>query len=492
MIKNQKHNKKSVKYFFSINYITISALVLCMLPPDAFCLEPPQPGEIERYKRDGSFDHRISFVRFLNNHRFHPSLIQQKKPGVRLLQQDPTEALFPYNTGLPSQGTPKIFILLIEFPNFPHATDVAVFNRKIFGDGDQSEYPYESLTNYYDRSSYGSLTIQGDVLGWYQAQHRRGWYSFGLFTRHSINGIKKLIKEALLSYDGSHDFAQYDNDGDGTIDYFAVIWTGPDTGWGSVWWGWAQHDGALWAGDPFTIDGKRLGVFSWQWEINERLEEYVYSPVTIIHETGHALGLPDYYDYDENQGPGGGVGGLDMMDGNEFDHNCFSKWMLGWITPDVITGGSKAPALNPSSEMQDCIAIMPSQTGSIDPFSEYFLVQHRSATENDYNIPNNGYLIWHVDAVLNMEGTDFAFDNSYTDHKLLRLMEADGREEIENLSWQESYFDPDDFYVPGTEFTPESIPNSSDYTGTDTGVSVTNISADEQSNTMSADFEIVE
>ena len=292
----------------------------------------------------------------------------------------------------------------------------------------------------------------------------------------------------MLFYDASHDFSQYDNDGDGVIDYFCVIWTGPDRGWGSVWWVWCDMTGWTFKLSPFTIDGKRLGVFSWQWEKNEELGEPVFTPLTMIHETGHALGLPDYYDYDDSVGPDGGVGGMDMMDWNEFDHCCFSKWMLGWVSPTLITTGAQRLFLNPSSETKDCIAVMPASPG-INPLSEYFMVQYRKTTGNDSRLPNNGFLIWHVDARLNAMGNNFEYDNSYTKHKLLRLMEADGLEQIETLPEDQSFFDPDDYYVPGQEIGPATVPNSNDYQGMSTGVRVRNLTF-EANGTLAADFSI--
>ena len=87
---------------------------------------------------------------------------------------------------------------------------------------------------------------------------------------------------------------------------------------------------------------------------------------------------------------------------------------------------------------------------------------------NDTDLPGDGLLIWHVDARLNADGSDYLYDNSYTSHKLLRLMEADGLNEIEkNLT-----ADAADYYTPGKAFGPATRPNSSAYDGSATGVSV--------------------
>ena len=443
------------------------------------CMEPPGPGEIARYRADNTLAERQVFMQRIGNNRFQPALVESKinqfnagKAGAQIKPQS-----FPYATGLPSHGAPKILILLIDFRGNPHTNVPAIFTSKIFGSGEAAEYPYESLKKFYQRSSYGALDIDGSVLGWYTAWLPRFFYGNGRQSLWGMWGVKALIKEALRYYDPIVDFSPFDNDGDGVIDYFCVIWTGPNTGWGSLWWGWCDTTKFFFNNDPFTVDGKRLGVFSWQPEQRVRSEATIFTPLTIIHETGHALGLPDYYDYDGTKGPGGGLGGLDMMDATQFDHNAFSKWMLDWTVPAVIINGAQTITLRPADTYNDSVAIMPGKK-PIASFSEFFMVQYRTfGRGNDFFFPGNGLTIWHVDGRLNSEGTDFLYDNSYADHKLLRLMEADGLEEIESGDGEA---DAEDCYVPfsAREFSFRSVPDSNDYAGDPTGIAVTNIIGD--------------
>ena len=87
----------------------------------------------------------------------------------------------------------------------------------------------------------------------------------------------------------------------------------------------------------------------------------------------------------------------------------------------------------------------------------------------------------HVDATLfnYTNGLDFYYDNSAEAHKLLRLMEADGKEQIETRSMD---FDVGDLYTAGQTFTPTSKPNSfryetDDYYARSSNVYVTSIGA---------------
>ena len=50
-----------------------------------------------------------------------------------------------------------------------------------------------------------------------------------------------MIKEALTAMDASVDFSQFDNDGDGDIDYFVVMGTGRVGAWATFWWGGQRH-----------------------------------------------------------------------------------------------------------------------------------------------------------------------------------------------------------------------------------------------------------
>lgn len=432
-------------------------------------LEPPTREQILQYRLDGTLRSRIAQARAFGNHKVPQRAkdrLQWKLGRLMSLKGDVTAPLRadlqappPAWEGMPTRGTVRVLALLISFSDYPGVTTPAYFANRLFGDGVGGP-PFDSLRDFYLRSSYDQLTITGNVLGWYQAPYARSTVA------ETGAGRANLIKEALNFYEAQgHDFSQYDNDGDGAIDYFCVFWTGPHGEWASFWWGYYT-----WFSDStYRLDGKRLTNYSWQWELYS-YPNGTFSPSTIIHETGHALGVPDYYDYDDAVGPRGGVGNLDIMDGTG-DHNCFSKFMLDWIAPTVVSNG--AVTLRGSGLYPDAVLFMPgAASGQI--FGEYFMVQNRQRSGNDTGLftGTDGLLVWHVDARLDAWSSDFLYDNSYTEHKLLRLMEADGLEEIETLN---ASADAGDYYLPGSTFGPYSTPNSSRYGGVATGMGVMDI-----------------
>lgn len=439
----------------------------------SLAMEPPRKGEIARYRAEGTLPKRIEHARRIANDRMAPSLLYTFARRNNLMPKvsAPPPA---WQGGLPSSGSPKVLVLLVDFAEYPKSSQnsVSYVNDQMFGAGTAANFPYESLNRFYERSSYGELSIQGNVLGWYRAKHSRSYYE-NLGTK-SGEGQEALIREAIQYYDKrGHDFSQYDNDHDGSIDAVFIKWTGPDTGWSSFWWAyqWSWHaNPAMW------VDGKRVGRYVWSWIANPQYYagETQYKPRVDIHETGHLLGLPDYYDYDGSVGPDGGLGGLDMMDANWGDHNAFSKAMLGWLTPQVVSGGQIWKNLSPSGSAANAVLVMPGANGDI--FGEFYLAQYRKrGVGNDpSSYPTDGLTVWHVDATLTDDGYDFRYDNSYTDRKLLKLVEADGLEQIEN---QEAWADAGDFYTAPKSLTPSSTPNSADYAGTPTGVSISGLAA---------------
>ncbi len=454
---------------YSIIFLT---MILFSIP--VFSLEPPTKEMIEKYKKDGTWAERVAKAKSLGTYKMPKgagAYLQYKLKKAYFKATGEKDKLKKLKTpplawrNMPTTGDVNVLILCVEFQDYPHYTDKSVIENKVFGNGDSDEYPYESLHNYYERASYGKLNLQGDVLGWYQAPYDRS------HIQKNNTGRENFIKEVFQYYDNQGvDFSKYDNDGDGKIDYFAIIWTGPHEGWAEFWWGYMT----TFQDTDFEVDGVKLGGYSWQWEDYNYPDPYdpnatdiEYKPHVLIHETGHALGLPDYYDYDDSVGPKGGVGGLDMMDYNWGDHNCFSKYVLDWIEPTVIVEGEHDITISPSEENPEVILVMPNYSEN-SPFGEFFMIQYRKRIENDTTYPNDGLLIWHVDARLDSYGYDYLYDNSYTSHKLLRLMEADGLEQIE----QNMLADAGDYYTEGDVFSPTSSPNSNDYNGDRTGITV--------------------
>lgn len=188
----------------------------------------------------GVLNERLDFANRIGNNkmdaiRFKQAIIRTARQHLEFegvseerLNQLASRAPPPAWHGMPTTGQVKSFALLIEFTDHQHNNDADTINSKLFGNPATGK-PYDSLANYYKRASYNQLDLSGGTtLGWYKTNQQRS------DIEQDYNGRDSLIKEALLHFKAQgHNFAQYDNDNDGIIDYFMVFWTGPDTGWGT-------------------------------------------------------------------------------------------------------------------------------------------------------------------------------------------------------------------------------------------------------------------
>jgi M6 family metalloprotease-like protein len=469
--------------------------------------------EIEKYTADGTLDERKARIEALEPFRIAEGNRQRaiykvqrasleasglsSVEAARALTRGPSMA-FPFTAQpeLHSTGTVKTLTILIDFKDL-RASDVLPgltvdgIRDNIYGTGTTTAgtfKPHESLHEYYRRASQDLVDVQGNVLGWHNFTNNRKTYepvkapaTLPLDVRRrqqSLNDNKaifKLLSDALDSLDATHDFAQYDNDNDGDIDLVTILYAGPDTGWGSFWWAYRWQFFVPEASKEF--DGKKAKQFVFQFVDTRGANRDDFDPTTLLHEMGHAFGLADYYDYDPDIGPQGGVGGLDMMHANRGNQNAFSRWLLDWIRPTVV--GSGIPAvrtLNASGSTvrtDKAIAIFPGLTGTVSPGQEMFIIENRHRVGNDTELPGNGLLIWHVDASVNSDGNDFEYDNSFTDRKLIQLIRADNPHDFTDVESASSAT----YFINGTRLTPGSSPNSGDHTGNDTRIIIDDITA---------------
>jgi len=148
----------------------------------------------------------------------------------------------------------------------------------------------------------------------------------------------------------------------------------------------------------------------------------------LCHELGHLLGLPELYAPGKTH-EGIGVWGLMgqgtwLGRGEQPPHlSAWSKAQLGWIdveTVDRSVRGVRLPAVTREPRAVKILAV-PGET------REYYLLENRRREGADAALPGEGILVWHVDE------RRLAFRTAQSDpqHKLLHLVEADGRGDLD-------------------------------------------------------------
>ena len=299
--------------------------------------------------------------------------------------------IIPYanEANMPTKGNANVLVFLVEFENEKHAATETreAIEERFFGDG-------HSLNKFYKESSYGQLDITGDVIDWYTAEHDRSYYI--------ENGIASLYTEVLDAYDSKIDYSQYDADGNGYIDGLYLHFAGEDSGWGSTFWSYVTY-----LFDK-TYDGISIGRRACL--LHDTATE------TICHETGHLLGLPDYYSYTITTllGNFNWVGDDDAMISGNGDHNAVSKMLLGWIKQVRLISDAGDYTLGDFTDSGDAAILYPFGESEGDSF---FVLQKQN---DDSGTPILKVL--RVNAKVNSITNTYVHSNMYGDIPFIQLI----------------------------------------------------------------------
>ena len=328
------------------------------------------------------------------------------------------------NFPLGSLREQKILVIPVAINGFQSVATEAnreKIEKAFFGKASDTEW--QSVKSFYEKSSYGALKINGTVSKWYQSGlspndilNQR--VKAGADHASSFDPTWNILEDAIAWYKQEYNtnLSDYDNDKDGFIDGVWLIYGCPDAKTDpsysqKVFWAYNYKDYS-------QIEKASLlspVSFSYCWAswdfMNTGYGSNKIDAHTYIHETGHLLGLDDYYVADrvtgeENYGP---MGGLDMMDMNIIDHNAWSKFALGWTRPYVVSG-STTITLNPSATTGQAIILPTSKGWHDNAFDEYIMMEFYTPDALNYKDSAEGYStypkgftesgvrIYHVDA----------------------------------------------------------------------------------------------
>ncbi len=321
-----------------LSYILASLLILgsFFISPNytSFADEPEEKTIVQETEQDSFAEDAVEEnITLEDDHsEFSDEMLQAainryKKPMLRNVDpdagnNDPHKIIS--GASLPYTGTGKVIALHIDFPMDPGDSQNHAHPE---GDNkDALENALGFLHDYYYRASYGKLNIIGNVFS-YSAKKPRGDYE----DRYA------LLSEVLSALDEQINYKDYDADDDERIDCVVMhLPYNERDGWGTTWWPSCAVDS--WKAVP-QMDGVTVGS-------NIILSRNVAEDdgqITLVHESGHAMGFPDYYSYDTevpDNDPYRTLTGtltFDMMDNNTGDHNGFSKWIAGWLTNNDVT-----------------------------------------------------------------------------------------------------------------------------------------------------------
>jgi M6 family metalloprotease-like protein len=328
-------------------------------------------------------------------------------------------------------GALRVPVLPIRYKDVKEPFPVERLTDRLFGSprGDTMTY-----SSYWTEVSGGLLSVTGAVTPWialrkdakhYLARDEYGWGQFGR--------MGEIRQEALKIADEVLDFTTYDNDGpdgmpnsgddDGYVDFVAFVYALPcngDARAGAIW----PHRAAMPPYETKDVGSRGEHIQIADYVILPAVDPQTCGPLhvgVLAHETGHALGLPDLYDYD---GSSQGIGAWGLM--GTGSHNAryspahLSAWekeSLGWVTVSWL---QKSGPIEFKPIERDRVVYrydLPNRTG------EYVLLENRQRIGSDRFLPGQGLLAWRVDP----ERGELGAWNRDERRSAVALVEADGR-----------------------------------------------------------------
>lgn len=338
--------------------------------------------------------------------------------------------------GFKAQGPPataKLPLILIDWSGAGPGNTYSVADFNDFGNAVGYNGAY-SVRDYYKEVSYNQFSLTVDVIGdnaggWLDAATMAGGGTYdyfcngqqgcGTYPQNSVG----LCEAAINAVDPYVDFSQYDSNGDGYVDNVGLIVASYADGSNDRFW--PHMSTRSWNGlSPQSVDGVLVDTYFLTTEMEENGTQAEIG--ACCHEYGHAIGLPDLYDYTYTSY---GVGNYCIMAfgswagspaGRYPSHFCaWAKAYLGWATVHTITTGGSY--LLRSVEADSNIYKIPTGTST-----EYFLMENRQpyGTDGSALPAPAGILIYHVDETM---FTSFAPNND-KDHKFVDVECANGRD----------------------------------------------------------------
>lgn len=382
--------------------------------------------------------------------------------------------------GFPTKGVNKVCVLLIEYPDLRATVAKSVFENLF----NQVNYNGTgSFRDYYMKTSFGQLTLNCDVYGWYMATG--SYLDYGKNNANYGTNTRNLVRRAVDAADSAGvDFSKYDNDSDGMVDGLLLLHAGigaeeqsaPNAN-NYIW----SFRSSLGGGGYNTSSGTRVNSFCFFPEKRYSGGTYPVVGIGVIsHEFGHLLDLPDLYSTQDN---GEGAGNYSNMAGGPWLNgektpcmfDAWSKMKMEWHTPTLITKNGTYTIPKPAADSNFSYRINTAKS------TEYFLIENKQQRGFDRYVPSKGLAIWHISestaGLLSSKGNNA---NNDTARYGVGLMQADGNRQLERGI---NRGDAGDLFPGSTNnksFTDFTNPSSKLYPNTsgvrvNTNISITNI-----------------
>lgn len=279
-----------------------------------------------------------------------------------------------------SIGNKHFLVMLVEYSDvhFSIENPYQAFYDLCNKDGYSVNGGTGSVSEYYKDNSMGEFVPQFDIVGPVRVPNSQSHYAsmgHGKDAAYLLADACKIADE-----NGLINFADYDLDGDGSIDNIFLFYAGYSKAEGG-------GDNCIWPhrwtanGLNVMLDGVKLADYACASELHGSSGTVMTGIGTMCHEFGHVLGLMDYYDTDDEEsgGKSKSLWDLSLMALGVYNNggktppylDVYSRYFLGW-NPDIEYIDS--PGEKTLENISDNVAYIL----KTDNEGEYFLLESRS------------------------------------------------------------------------------------------------------------------
>ena len=265
---------------------------------------------------------------------------------------------------LPHKGSPRVLVVLAEFPDLRFRVNnlYEAFDQYLNGDeqknmGNYNHMNINSIRRYFEISSHGMFSPKFDLVGPVMLPENMKYYGGGSSNNERMTA---LAKDAIAAVPDTIDLSLYDNDNDGKIELMYVIHAGYGQNQGGA-------DSTLWAkvstvntriNNQYTLT--RCGCNCELFHPNENYKDYVNGIGVFCHEFSYAMGLPDIYptNTDGRKVDNQSMEKWDVMDNGLYLRNGFAPmpylaWeqeAMGWAEIKTLTDSKTGISMLPTLE----------------------------------------------------------------------------------------------------------------------------------------------
>jgi M6 family metalloprotease-like protein len=375
-------------------------------------------------------------------------------------------------------GSKNLVMILIGFTDQAFTKTHDDFDNLMNQSGYNLDGAEGSVKDYFLETSYNNFEITTTVAGPYTSSHDMAYYGANDENGDDVNA-KALITEAITLANPDVNYANFDNDGDGTVDGVYVVYAGygeATSGIDNTIW---PHAGSI---PILNYDGVAISKYSCSNELTAGTSDITTIGV-ICHEFGHVCGAKDYYDTDyATSGQYDGTGYWDVMATGVYDgalsgskpahFNPYEKIRAGWATSKLLNSAA-------SITISDIAASPDIYRYNTTTSNEYFLLENRQQTGFNTYVPGHGLMIYHVDGDYISSHTS-SNDINVDSHQGMYPMAANSTTENGVMIHSTSTINTDGCPWTGTtlvpkEFTDITTPSTKSWAGNNTNADLTHI-----------------